>query len=99
MTFSTCKNDNLIGPNVNGCRDDFDFTVKFELVVFSIVPSAIFFVLALWRTFHLSRKPAVVNEPAIQLLKSVSIQIWLALETRPILTIPRVVLQHTLASN
>ncbi|KAK8053968.1 ABC multidrug transporter [Apiospora saccharicola] len=32
MSFSTCKNDNLIGPNVNGCRDDFDFTVKFELV-------------------------------------------------------------------
>lgn len=74
MSFSTCKNDNLIGPNVNGCRDDFDFTVKFELVVFSIVPSAIFVVLALWRTFHLSRKLSVVNESAIQLLKSVRVR-------------------------
>ncbi|KAK8115981.1 ABC multidrug transporter [Apiospora sp. TS-2023a] len=80
MSFSTCKNDNLIGPNVNGCRDDFDFTVKFELVVFSIVPSAIFIVLALWRTFHLSRKPAVVNEPAIQLLKSGCITTYLGLQ-------------------
>ncbi|KAK7931511.1 ABC multidrug transporter [Apiospora marii] len=80
MSFSTCKNDNLIGPNVNGCRDNFDFTVEFELVVFSIVPSSIFVVLALWRTFHLSRKPAVVNEPAIQLLKSGCITTYLGLQ-------------------
>ncbi|KAK8045365.1 ABC multidrug transporter [Apiospora rasikravindrae] len=80
MSFSTCKNDNLIGPNVSGCRDDFDFTVKFELVVFSVVPSAIFVVLALWRTFHLSRKPVIVNEPALQLLKSGCITAYLGLQ-------------------
>ncbi|KAK8069803.1 hypothetical protein PG994_006419, partial [Apiospora phragmitis] len=80
MSFSTCKNDNLIGPNVSGCRDDFDFTVKFELVVFSIVPSAIFVILALWRSFHLSRKPAIINEPAFQLLKSSCITAYLGLQ-------------------
>ncbi|KAK7942741.1 P-loop containing nucleoside triphosphate hydrolase protein [Apiospora aurea] len=80
MSFSTCKNDNLIGPNVSGCRDDFDFTVKFELVVFSVVPSAIFLVLALWRTLHLSRKPTIINEPALQLLKLGCITAYLGLQ-------------------
>ncbi|KAK6854265.1 hypothetical protein PG995_009358 [Apiospora arundinis] len=80
MAFSTCKNDDLIGPNVSGCRDDFDFTIKFELVVFSVVPAAIFVILALWRTLHLSRKPVIVNEPVFQLLKSGCITAYLGLQ-------------------
>jgi len=68
-----CLNDASLGPAVVGCRDDFDFTVVFEQSILSILPSALFEVLALARIWQLHRKPAVVSGRKLQFLKSVSI--------------------------
>ncbi|KAI0845220.1 P-loop containing nucleoside triphosphate hydrolase protein [Daldinia vernicosa] len=37
MDFSGCVNDELFGPTVRGCRGDFDFTIVFENVFFSLI--------------------------------------------------------------
>lgn len=71
MRFSTCTQDDSLGPTVSGCRDDFDFTIKFEMLVLSIVPSSLFILLSIWRTFALVRKPAVVDGAMLQLFKLV----------------------------
>jgi ATP-binding cassette, subfamily C (CFTR/MRP), member 1 len=67
-----CLNDNTIGPIVSGCRDDFDFTVKFEQSILSLVPSACFALLAAARIAWLSRKPRIVAAGSFQVLKLVS---------------------------
>ncbi|KAM7197970.1 P-loop containing nucleoside triphosphate hydrolase protein [Naviculisporaceae sp. PSN 640] len=41
-----CPSDREFGPAVSGCRGNFDFTIKFEDIILSLVPSALFFVLA-----------------------------------------------------
>jgi hypothetical protein len=71
--FSTCNNDNSLGPGVSGCRDNFDFTIKFEQLFFSIVPSALFIILATLRTVLSIRKPSVVHAPTSRLIKLVSV--------------------------
>ncbi|KAG5794653.1 hypothetical protein H9Q69_006287 [Fusarium xylarioides] len=40
---STCLNDGSLGPGVQGCRGDFDFTQKFERIFLSIIPTAVHF--------------------------------------------------------
>lgn len=72
MAFTTCTNDETIGPLVRGCRGDFDFTQKFESVVFSIVPAAVFLVSAAGRVLYLYRKPPIVQGQPFRLLKIVS---------------------------
>lgn len=71
MSFS-CLNDDTLGPVVHGCRDDFDFTVKFQQVVLSIVPSSIFIAAAFLRLAHLFRQQKVVDAVVLQWLKLVS---------------------------
>lgn len=61
MDFANCVGDRSFGPAVEGCRDNFDFTLKFELLFFAIVPSAVFLVLAISRTIFLSREPVVTS--------------------------------------
>ncbi|KAL1844981.1 hypothetical protein VTK73DRAFT_1393 [Phialemonium thermophilum] len=68
--------DNLLQLNAK----DFDFTVEFEQLFFSIVPSALFIVTSLWRTLSQARKPAVVNAPAFQLVKLGAITTYVGLE-------------------
>ncbi|KAF9875583.1 ABC multidrug transporter [Colletotrichum karsti] len=75
MSFS-CVNDDTLGPIVRGCRDDFDFTVRFEQVILSIVPASIFIVLALLRVFVLSGKPRVASGPKLQWLKIFFIAVY-----------------------
>lgn len=41
MDFSGCLNDEAIEPTVLGCRGNFDFTIKFEKIVFSVIPSVL----------------------------------------------------------
>lgn len=71
MSFSACTdaNDQSLGPSVIGCRGDFDFTVKFEQVVFSLVPSVIFVIASLWRIALIIRRPTIVGAPLLQLAK------------------------------
>ncbi|KAK1962763.1 hypothetical protein LY78DRAFT_660931 [Colletotrichum sublineola] len=66
---SSYLNDDTLGPVVRGCRDDFDFTVKFEHVFFSTVPASIFIAAALLRLFHLFRKPRLVDGAILQWIK------------------------------
>ncbi|KAI1735611.1 putative ABC multidrug transporter [Xylaria scruposa] len=63
MSFLACSNtnDQSIGPNVLGCRDDFDFTVKFEQLFFALTPSVIFISLSIVRIVALTRRPIVVE--------------------------------------
>ncbi|KAL7925630.1 multidrug resistance-associated protein [Trichoderma austrokoningii] len=56
-----CPNDATFGPPVHGCSHrEFDFTLKFETIFFSILPAAIFIALALARVVWLFRKPALI---------------------------------------
>ncbi|KAI8961197.1 putative ABC multidrug transporter [Daldinia sp. FL1419] len=73
MLFSTCvnANDESLGPNVVGCRDDFDFTIEFEQIFFSLIPSVAFILLSLWRIVTLVQRPTIVNAPMIGLVKIV----------------------------
>ncbi|KAI1651140.1 putative ABC multidrug transporter [Daldinia loculata] len=71
MLFSTCvnANDQSLGPSVLGCRGDFDFTVKFEQLFFSLTPSVIFIILSLWRIYLLAKRPTIVDAPLLRLVK------------------------------
>lgn len=77
-----CLDDNSFGPVVQGCRDNFDFTVAFERVFLSIVPSAIFVVVAIARSCYLAlwSRIRVARSGTFQFFKLVctSILIWAA---------------------
>ncbi|KAK1835744.1 P-loop containing nucleoside triphosphate hydrolase protein [Podospora conica] len=61
MDFSTCPDDILFGPTVDhDCRGDFDFTIKFEKIFFSLIPASIFVALSLTRVLYLTRQATVV---------------------------------------
>jgi ATP-binding cassette subfamily C (CFTR/MRP) protein 1 len=64
--------DDSFGPTVNGCRDDFDFTLLFEEAILAVVPSAIFLLLLSPRLVQLWRSQKMVRSSFLQLLKSVS---------------------------
>lgn len=66
-----CSNENSIGPAVQGCRDNFDFTVYFEQIAFAIIPSSIFIALSLVDLPRLLHKQRIVIAPQIQWLKQV----------------------------
>lgn len=59
MDFADCISDKSFGPSVNGCRNGFDFTLKFELLFFATVPSAIFLILAVPRITSLYLQPII----------------------------------------
>ncbi|KAL9106441.1 MAG: hypothetical protein Q9227_008529 [Pyrenula ochraceoflavens] len=47
MDFSGCAADTSLGPAVQGCRDNFDFTIRFERTYLSLVPACLFIALTL----------------------------------------------------
>lgn len=49
----SCLNDDGFGPLVVGCRDDFDFTKKFEQFFLSVTPNLLFIVIATTRICRL----------------------------------------------
>jgi hypothetical protein len=61
MALSLCRNDLTFGPIVEGCRNDFDFTLLFEQIFFAIVPTSMFLVLAVLRISLLSSKQRLVG--------------------------------------
>lgn len=78
-----CISDALIGPTVRGCRNDFDFTVTFELVVLTFIPATLFCIISFARIWCLFRRPRVVRVSAFWSLKlvrfgpkPVSIPVW-----------------------
>lgn len=52
-------------------EESFDFSVQFEQLFFSIIPSVLFIATSLWRTVSQARKPTVVDAPVFQLIKLV----------------------------
>ncbi|KAI0503440.1 putative ABC multidrug transporter [Xylaria bambusicola] len=71
MSFITCSNtnDQSFGPGVIGCRDDFDFTVRFEQLFFSLTPCALFILLSIGRIIALARHSIVVEARYLWLSK------------------------------
>ncbi|KAJ8114351.1 hypothetical protein OPT61_g3746 [Boeremia exigua] len=61
MAVPTCLNDDNFGPVVKGCRNDFDFTIKFELIILSLVPNLIFIPVALLRCHQLYQRSNIVK--------------------------------------
>jgi hypothetical protein len=61
MEFSGCFNDESLGPTVEGCRGDFDFTIKFEKIFFMLLPSTLFIAISLPRLVYLIRQPVIVD--------------------------------------
>ncbi|PYI12622.1 P-loop containing nucleoside triphosphate hydrolase protein [Aspergillus sclerotiicarbonarius CBS 121057] len=61
MDFSRCVDDTSFGPAVRRCRDNFDFTLKFELLFFAIIPASIFLGLSLPRIVLLARRRVLVT--------------------------------------
>ncbi|KPM39265.1 ABC transporter C family member 3 [Neonectria ditissima] len=70
-----CSNDNTFGPVVDGCRGEFDFTLKFQDIILSIVPSSVFLVLGLGRLIWLIRKPRVITGKVFEWLKIAAIAV------------------------
>lgn len=69
--MSTCVNDNSFGPSVQGCRGDFDFTLRFQRIFFAILPAAVFIALTLPRIAWLAVKPRIVSGTLQQFTKLV----------------------------
>ncbi|KAJ3568453.1 hypothetical protein NPX13_g6414 [Xylaria arbuscula] len=82
MSFLACSNanDQSFGPSVSGCRDDFDFTVRFEQLFFSLVPCVIFIVLCVWRILTLAGRTIVVQAQSLWLGKLGAIISYASLE-------------------
>lgn len=59
MAVTSCLNDDGFGPVVKGCRNDFDFTIKFELIIFSLIPSSIFVLIACRRCLQLYKRKRI----------------------------------------
>lgn len=71
LDFSKCQDDSSFGPTVRGCRDDFDFTIRFENIFFALVPSSVFFVCCIIRILFLLRKPGLFQSGALASCKLV----------------------------
>lgn len=61
MDFFGCINDESLGPTVEGCRGDFDFTVKFEKGFFMLIPATLFIAISPPRLPYLIRRPVIVD--------------------------------------
>ncbi|KAI1777454.1 ABC multidrug transporter [Hypoxylon cercidicola] len=89
MLFSACvdANDQSLGPGVQGCRGDFDFTVRFEQLFFSITPSAILIIASIWQIALLARRPTIVGAPLLRLTKLGALAAYASLELSLLLSV------------
>lgn len=72
LEFSDCQDDQSFGPTVRGCRDDFDFTVRFENIFFALVPSSAFVACSLLRILFLLQRPRVLQSRILASCKLLS---------------------------
>ncbi|KAF2421108.1 ABC transporter [Tothia fuscella] len=79
MFFSECTDDVRLGPSVHGCRYNLDFTLKFERIVFSLVPSCLFICVAVWRISILVRRPPIVAGATLKVARLAIAVIFAAL--------------------
>ncbi|KAK0618964.1 ATPase-like protein [Immersiella caudata] len=71
MDFSTCPSDERVfSPAVEGCRGDFDFTIKFERIFFDIIPASVFTAVSLTRVlFLVTRRSNIIAGSWFKFLK------------------------------
>ncbi|TDZ14677.1 ABC transporter FUM19 [Colletotrichum orbiculare MAFF 240422] len=79
MNFISCPNDDSIGPSVQGCRNDFDFTLKFEKIFLTILPTTLFIALSIPRVAALVRRPKIVDGAFLQCTKLAAITTYAVL--------------------
>lgn len=63
--------DAAFGPAVEGCRNNFDFTLTFEQYFFSVVPSILFLIIASLRVEFLRKKKNLVHGKSLRFIKLV----------------------------
>ncbi|KAF4870090.1 ABC transporter FUM19 [Colletotrichum siamense] len=80
MNFMSCPNDDSIGPSVQGCRNDFDFTLKFERIFLEILPATLFIALSIPRIIILVRRPKIVGGRSFQCIKLAATTIYAVLQ-------------------
>ncbi|KAE8154372.1 P-loop containing nucleoside triphosphate hydrolase protein [Aspergillus avenaceus] len=80
MGFGNCADDVTFGPSVRGCRDDFDFTITFEKMIFTLLPSSLFTFLALIRIAILFGRPNIVEKCPLQVVKLIGAVVYCALQ-------------------
>lgn len=81
MSFSSCISDASFGPAVRGCRGDFDFTLKFEKIFLSIIPTSVFLAISLPRLVYLTRRPTIIRGLVLRSIKSVRFEFF---QTEPV---------------
>ncbi|KAH8891259.1 ATPase-like protein [Thozetella sp. PMI_491] len=69
MDFSDCLADDSFGPIVVGCRDNFDFTVRFEQIFLSIVPNCLYIACSFACLAVLVRRPSIIEAQLARWLK------------------------------
>lgn len=83
---STCLNDNSLGPFVQGCRGNLDFTVRFEQIFLSIVPAGAFVALSVARMAVLFRRLRIIQNAASGFVKVSLLAILSALQLALLIT-------------
>jgi len=63
--------DGAFGPQVQSCRDDFDFTLLFEQSIFSIAPTALLMLVSVPRIFQLHRRTIKTTPTPLRHCKNV----------------------------
>lgn len=72
--MDTCANiDRTNGPSAGSCRGGFDFTVKFEELFLTVIPSCLFLAATLLRMLFLYKQQVKTKQTSITFLKWV---IW-----------------------
>ncbi|RSM15280.1 hypothetical protein CEP52_000842 [Fusarium oligoseptatum] len=87
---STACQDGFLGPSVwtEGCRGGFDFTLSFQESVMSIIPSALFLLLAGPRAAYLLRFPDRAKRHATYTPKLVTSVVYAALQVVLVALVP-----------
>ncbi|KAI1733387.1 ABC transporter [Xylaria scruposa] len=83
---STCLNDDSLGPFVQGCRGNLDFTVRFEQIFLSIVPAGAFVALSVARMAILFRRSRIIQNAAFGFIKVSLLAILAALQLALLIT-------------
>ncbi|KAL6360528.1 hypothetical protein LRP88_06234 [Fusarium phalaenopsidis] len=87
---STACQDGFLGPSVwtKGCRGGFDFTLSFQESIMSIIPSALFLLLAGPRAAYLLRSPDKAKRHATYTPKLITSAIYAALQVVLVALVP-----------
>ncbi|KAL3422989.1 hypothetical protein PVAG01_04736 [Phlyctema vagabunda] len=81
------NDDNSFGPQVEGCIRSFDFTLTFENLILSVLPSAVFILIAPVRIFTLYKRQRKVAGRRFQTSKLLTIALFGILQSSLLMTL------------